>query len=40
VREVARQNLGKARKKPRGNVTKKEFRHGMERMEIGGEADW
>ncbi len=28
VREVARQNLEKARKKRRGNVTKKEFRHG------------
>jgi hypothetical protein len=27
VREVARQNLKKARKKPRGNITKKEFRH-------------
>ena len=27
VREVERQNLKKARKKNRGNITKKEFRH-------------
>jgi hypothetical protein len=27
VREVAMQNLNNARKKTRGNITKKEFRH-------------
>ena len=33
VREVARQNLKKARKKTRGNITKKEFRYAPIRPE-------